>query len=1369
MGLKGQNANQAVEAMIGQFVRSVLRRPETLSGDLGPLLEQIRELSRARTVMVFQCLPAEGGKNISRLVAQAGEAAQVANAMEIVNDLSGPAVWNDGWPGEEIEILLKGMGYKRSVSLPLRAGSVRVGALLILGVTDDPHVKALIEIQEPLSTLVTLVLQNAFLLEQQNQREAAHEKLEEELVKYQNLIDLMSDWVWEFDENGRFTYVGARVRQITGYDAGELLGKTSVDFLCPEDVPQGRVNLRQIIASQKSFSGLRRKYRHKDGHAVFFEVSGIPLFRKDGTFCGYRGITSDITTAKRTENRTAQLGALKEQLLHPGRLLEKLKLITEGIVKIFGADFARIWMTQAGDLCEKGCPHAAVIDGKNLCPDRTRCLHLAASSGRYTDLKGGHRRVPMGAFKIGRVATGENAKFVTNNVTNDPQVHNHEWARSLGLVSFAGFRLLSPEKKPIGVLALFSKSPITDEEVALLEDMANTASHVIQAGMVEETLRKSEAMMSGILNSIPQGIFWKDRNSVYLGGNEVFARAAGLSRPDQIAGKTDFDLPWPREEAQVYRADDREVIRTGQPRLHIVEPLQWADGTRHWVDTTKILLFDGEGQVYGVLGAFEDITERKKIQEALEREKVFTDALFDTVPGILYLFDPQFHLVRWNKKLEEILGYSVQELPKMDILDFFVPEDKPQVGQAVQKIFQEGYGFVEAFMLKKNGQRVPFYLTGGCLKIDDKVYFIGMGIDITERKRSEKAVKASEEKFRILFEAASDAIFLLKGDHFVDCNARALQMFACTREQMVNQNPGNISPPFQPDGRESMEKSMEKITAALRGEPQSFEWKHIRSDGTLFDTEVSLNCIEVGGEKIIQGIVRDITDRKRAEEAVRASEEKYRTLFDAASDGIFITDKKHLLDCNNRTLQIYGCTREQLLGQPPARFLPPRQPDGRDSKEKALEQLAAAFRGEPNCIEWKQYHYDGTTFDSEVSLTCIEIGGEKIIQGIVRDITDRKRAEEQLRESEGIFRAIFSQSFHFIGLLTLDGTILKVNSSALDFAGIKEEDVEGKPFWEGPWWSHSKEEQIRLRDAIKKAAQGEFFRGEATHPDAEGNLHYIDFSIKPVKDENGKVILLIPEGRDITEHKQAEEEIRKLNSDLERRVTERTAQLQAVNKELEAFSYSVSHDLRAPLRSISGFSQLLEEECGGNLPGQAKDYLGRVQKGCRRMAQMIDDFLNLSRVARNEMHRTKVDLSALAGSVVEDLRKGTPEREVHVLIAPDLKGFADKNLMLIVLDNLLGNSWKFTRKQPHPEIEMGLTRLEGEDVFFVRDNGAGFDMAYVEKLFNCFQRFHTEDEFEGTGIGLATVQRIIRRHGGRVWGQGEVNKGATFYFTLPSG
>jgi PAS domain S-box-containing protein len=299
------------------------------------------------------------------------------------------------------------------------------------------------------------------------------------------------------------------------------------------------------------------------------------------------------------------------------------------------------------------------------------------------------------------------------------------------------------------------------------------------------------------------------------------------------------------------------------------------------------------------------------------------------------------------------------------------------------------------------------------------------------------------------------------------------------------------------------------------------------------------------------------------------------------------------------------------------------------------------------------------------------------------------------------------------------------------------------------------------------ARQGAPVRGEEldlVFPD--GRTVNTLISASPLYDEAGRLRGSLAVIVDLTQRKRAEQEILRLNANLEQRVRQRTAQIEAINKELEAFCYSVSHDLRAPLRSIRGFSEVLLERYAGNLDAQGQEFLRRACQSSVQMDVLIEDLLKLSRVSRSEIQWQNCDLSALADRIVEELRRSEPQRAAECQIARNLQARGDQGLLRIVLENLLQNAWKFTGKQPRPRIEFNMTS-DPQRAFFIRDNGAGFDMAHADRLFGVFQRLHSASEFPGTGVGLATVQRIINRHGGRAWAVGAPSQGTTFYFTLP--
>jgi len=292
------------------------------------------------------------------------------------------------------------------------------------------------------------------------------------------------------------------------------------------------------------------------------------------------------------------------------------------------------------------------------------------------------------------------------------------------------------------------------------------------------------------------------------------------------------------------------------------------------------------------------------------------------------------------------------------------------------------------------------------------------------------------------------------------------------------------------------------------------------------------------------------------------------------------------------------------------------------------------------------------------------------------------------------------------------------------------------------------------------------WRGEFNYRKKDGTSLCVEASISPLALEGAITTHFVTVMQDISERKQAEAYVRRLNDELDKRVKERTAELETSNRELESFCYSVSHDLRAPLRGMSGFSSMLEEDYRDTLDETGRECTRRIRSAAVGMGQLIDGLLNLSRVTRCQLLREKVDLSALARKIAATLGEQEPGRRVDVVIPEEIKADGDPHLLGLVLTNLLGNSWKYSGKKSHPRVEFGSLVLDGQRVYFVADNGVGFDPAYASTLFKPFHRLHGAGEFAGHGIGLATVERIVTRHGGRIWAEGEVGKGATFYFTL---
>jgi PAS domain S-box-containing protein len=358
--------------------------------------------------------------------------------------------------------------------------------------------------------------------------------------------------------------------------------------------------------------------------------------------------------------------------------------------------------------------------------------------------------------------------------------------------------------------------------------------------------------------------------------------------------------------------------------------------------------------------------------------------------------------------------------------------------------------------------------------------------------------------------------------------------------------------------------------------------------------------------------------------------------------------------------------------------------------------------------------------------------------------------------------ALIDNTSSVIYMRDLDGRYMLINEEYERLFHLRREEIIG--LTDHDLFPAEVADHFRANDLVA-AQSGGPVQFEEIAPGEDGPHTYLTIKF-PLHDANGRPYAVCGISTDITDRKHAEEEVQLLNAQLEQRVRERTAELEASTRELDAFAYSVSHDLRAPLRSLHGFSQLLLEDYSSQLDEAGVAHLRRLQVNATLMAQLLDDLLRLSRTTRVELRRQPIDLSSMAESILKDLAVDDPEREVAVEVEPGLVGIGDLHLIRLALQNLIANAWKFTAQREPARITVGSARHEGQPAFFVRDNGAGFDSRYAAKLFEPFQRLHSAAEFEGSGIGLAIVQRVVARHGGTIWAESAPGEGATFFFTM---
>jgi PAS domain S-box-containing protein len=782
------------------------------------------------------------------------------------------------------------------------------------------------------------------------------------------------------------------------------------------------------------------------------------------------------------------------------------------------------------------------------------------------------------------------------------------------------------------------------------------------------------------------------------------------------------------------------------------------------------------------------------LRESDERFRLFGEGVHDYA---ILILNCEGVVAGWNAGAERMKGYKTEEIVGRSFSLFYPPEDVAAGKPAMELKTAAELGRWEGSGWRVRADGTRFWANVLITALKDEAGnlrgFCKLTRDISERKHTEEALLKAGALQRAIFDSANFSSIATDAKGVIQIfNVGAERMLGYSAAEVMNQiTPADISDPREVIVRAAT-LSVELGTPiapgfealvfkASRGIEDIYELTYVRKDGSRFPAVVSVTALRDAQDAIIGYLLigTDNTARKQAEEALLKAGALQRAIFNSANFSSIATDAKGII-------QIFNVGAERMLGYSAAevmnRITPADISDPREVIARAatlsvelgtpiapgFEALVfKASRGIEDIYELTYVRKDGSRFPAVVSVTALRDAQDAIIGYLLigTDNTARRRVDEALRKNEAQLQAIIENLDEGVLVSDLNGALLQSNHAAQELHGHANLDGFVETF------ELSGTDGAVLASAewpLARILRGEKLRGlevriRRIHDDWQRVFSY---GGTLVRDAGGQPLMAVVTIGDITERRRAADVIRQLNTDLEQRIVERTAQLQTANNELEAFCYSVSHDLRAPLRSLDGFSQALLEDYADKLDAQGQNYLGRIRAGSQRMGHLIDDLLNLSRVSRGEMSREVADISKMAREVVEELQASAPERETEFLIAGGLIAETDPRLLRIVLTNLLGNAWKFTAKQPHARIEFGCSGENGGKEYFTRDNGAGFDETYSDKLFGVFQRLHSASDFPGTGIGLATVQRIIQRQGGRVWAEGKVGQGATFHFTL---
>jgi len=821
------------------------------------------------------------------------------------------------------------------------------------------------------------------------------------------------------------------------------------------------------------------------------------------------------------------------------------------------------------------------------------------------------------------------------------------------------------------------------------------------------------------------------------------------------------------------------------------------------------------------------IAARDASQQALTASEDRFGAISAAATDGLIMIDDSDAIVSWNPAAERILGYRADEVLGNPLHRTLAPERYRGLAAQGLSVFRAtGTGAVlgkviEMEALHKDGHEFPVELSISPLQLNGRWHAVGLLRDITEKRRMAEELHQASVYNRSLIEASLDPLVTISAEGKVtDVNQATEKATGRSRAELIGTD---FSDYFtEPDkAREGYQHVFAK--GYVTDYPLALRHREGHVTEVLYNASVYRD--EAGQVLGVFAAARDVTERNRAEQEVRQLSLQNRLILDSAGEGIYGLDSNgRCTFANPAALQFLGFKVEELLGQHIHSLIHHTRPDGSPYPEEECPVQAAYKQGvvhRGNDLYWRKA---GNSFPAEFISTPI-LEGEKITGAVVafRDITERKLDEEALRRLNRELRAISN----------CNQTLMRAEDEQTlldDICRIICDDAGYRMAWVG-YPENDEEKSIRLvsRAGVDsgyleqaKLTWADTDRGHGpsgsairsgksvsiqdfdTDPeaapwrDAALQRGYRSSISLPLKDESantfgilniyaampnaftaGEIRLLEELAGDMAfgimvlrariERLQAEAEVKALNLELEQRVAARTADLEAANKELEAFSYSVSHDLRTPLRAIDGFSHMLLEDYADKLDDEGKRLLNVVRDNASRMGQLIDDILKFSRAGRLEVNYSEIDMEKMANSVLAELQPSVADGKVQFEIEHIPPARGDSAMMHQVFVNLLSNAIKFSRNSTPAKIRVGCSIEGDEAIYFVQDNGAGFDMQYADKLFGVFQRLHSTTEFEGTGIGLAIVKRIVTRHGGRVWAEGKINEGATIYFALPRG
>ncbi len=870
----------------------------------------------------------------------------------------------------------------------------------------------------------------------------------------------------------------------------------------------------------------------------------------------------------------------------------------------------------------------------------------------------------------------------------------------------------------------------------------------------QEALRASEERFRGIFDNAALGIVEVDLNDKFVAVNDSFCRMLEYDRDELL--ETDVHHLTAPEDRQLSDEINDKIHRNEVDTITYEKRFVKKDGSRLWVNVTVSAIRDVRDVRFGAVKTVEDITERKRIADSLRESEERFRNLADNISQLAWMADPKGCIFWYNRRWYDYTGTTQEQMRGWGWKAVHHPDHFDRVVKRMQHSWDTGELWEDTFPLRSKEGEYRWFLSRA-VPIRNKngkiVRWFGTNTDITDMRKAQKEIRVSAERFRRIVSSRIIGIIIADNKGGISfANDYFLNMLGYTRGEFDRR--GLSWKEITPMGYSGPDHhALEQLGSSGVTEP--YQEEYIKKDGSRIWVLLA-GTVLPGSDRQILAFTLDITQQRRTLEEARKRRAEVEAILAALPDGYIIYDQYgKIVQMNDRAKEIIGFTEEDKSRSYEEHIAELRviAPDGSAFPVGRIPSWKA-LHGETTRDEIMKIERGKHNFWISASASPIVVDG-RMLGAIMEfsDITRLHNLQEQLTSERNFVDAIFQTSGAPILITDDSGKIVRLNSACEHLSGYSQEELINNSFYD---LLILEEERAGIDEAFGRLRECEGVVEHENHwVTKSGEKKFIRWRNTLLYDRRTERMYIVAAGIDISDRLR-----------LERELSRRAEELAAANRELESFSYSVSHDLRSPLHTIASFSSILSEDYAERLDEDGREYLRYIDEGIRKMERLINDLLALSHISRQEMSRDHVNLSALVSAFLRELHQTSPQRKTLFVITEDVYASGDERLLDIAIKNLLRNAWKFTGKNDVTRIEFGTLDRDGKTVYFIRDNGVGFDNKFAQKIFEPFKRTHSEKDFGGTGVGLSIVERVVTRHGGSIWAEGKIGEGAGFYFTL---